>query len=79
MILTGEIENELHEILYFVRNHKEKLSEEQKIKLSDMLISATEKVRDAYELKSAYYVTAEMNALTKRIEQLEKEGKINAY
>lgn len=79
MIFTGEIENQLHELLYYVRNHKQKLSDEEKLKLSEMLVSVETKIRNDYELTSGYYLTAESKAVLQVVEKLEKEGKLKVY
>lgn len=79
MRLTGEIENELHELLYFVRNHKEELKTEEKVQLAEMLAKATLNIRTSFEITSGIYIPAEAKAANEVICKLEKDGEIHVY
>ena len=79
MILTGELENELHELLYFVRNHKDKLEMEEKVQLAEMLAKASLNIRTEYDITSGIYIPAEAKAANEIIGKLEKDGAIHVY
>jgi hypothetical protein len=76
MIFTGEIENELHEILYFVENHKDELKLNEKAELANMVAKATLRIRTEYGLTSIVYTPAEVNAAREIIERnVKKDGR----
>lgn len=79
MILTGEIENELHELLYFVRNHKEELKTEEKVQLAEMLVKATINIRISFDITSGIYIPAEAKVANEVICKREKDGEIHVY
>lgn len=79
MILTGELENELHELLYFVRNHKNKLEMEEKVQLAEMLAKASINIRTTYDIVSGIYIPAEAKVANEVICKLEKDGEIHVY
>ena len=76
MIFTGEIENELHEILYFVENHKDELKLNEKAELANMVAKASLRIRTEYGLTSIVYTPAEANAAREIIERnVKKDGR----
>ena len=76
MIFTGEIENELHEILYFVENHKDELKLNEKAELANMVAKASLRIRTEYGLTSIVYPPAEANAAREIIERyVKKDGR----
>lgn len=79
MILTGEIENELHELLYFVRNHKEPLKSAEKVQVADMLAVVEARIRYMYDITSVYFIPAEEKAAKKIVAESEKAGDLHVY